>query len=91
MDLNFFRRGRTGFAGSAPARLDYGMLVATLAAIQSATATARAEHRCAVAGLPARRDALLDLILGGSGWREAIALQGGSFNPGAAMRLRKAA
>ena len=92
MDLSFFRRAQMRFASRSAARLDYRVLIATLEALQSASATARA-----VRGLPVTRAAapgsaaLVELLLAGPEWREAIAEQGGCFNPRQARRLRKAA
>lgn len=89
MDLDFFRRHRSGLATGAPAGLDYGMLVAALAAMQSSSAAARAELRAAAPDpslAPSRRP-LAELLLGGPGWREAIAALAGRFNPAqAALR-----
>jgi hypothetical protein len=92
MDASFFRHAQTGFASRSAARLDYGVLIATLEAMQSASATAKA-----VRGLTAepiaspRQDSLAELVLGGPRWREAIAAQAGSFNPERAQQLRKMA
>jgi hypothetical protein len=90
MDLSFFRNAQTRFASRSAARLDYRVLVATLEALQSSTATARS-----IRGLGAEgetdpiNDGLVELILGGGGWREAIVAQRGSFNPRCAQRLRE--
>jgi hypothetical protein len=81
MDLSFFRRAQMRFASTAPARLDYGVLVATLEAMQSASAAARAVRGLGAEGIAApRQDSLVELLLGGSGWREALVAQGGCFN-----------
>ena len=90
MDLGFFRRAQTRFASGAPARLDYGVLVATLEAMQSATAAARAVRGLSIEGIATpRQDALVELLLGGPGWREALAAQRGCFNRAqAAVRPR---
>jgi hypothetical protein len=92
MDLGFFRRHQNRFAGHCAAGLDYGVLVATLEAIQSATPTAKAEVLNAGQGEAAMpsQDPLAELLLGGTGWRDAAAAQGGSFNPAQARLLRKA-
>ena len=81
MDLGYFRHEQARFAGRSAARLDYGVLVATLQAMQSA-GTVRAELGSAGAGAAsgAAQDPLVELILGGAGWREAIVAQGGCFN-----------
>lgn len=82
MDLGFFRRIQEG-AGRSSADLDYGVLTAALQAFQSGSVTARAQaHRGDAAQAPAvGHDALVELLLGGPGWREAVERQGGSFNP----------
>jgi hypothetical protein len=90
MDLGVFRFEQARFAGRAAARLDYGVLVATLQAMQSAGAV-RAEVSAAAAGAApgAAQDPLVELILGGSSWREAIVAQGGCFNAALAGRRGK--
>ena len=86
MDLSFFRRSQSSFASRAPARLDYGVLVATLEAAQSASAAARTVRGLGVEGIAApRQDALVELLLGGPEWREALSAQGGCFNRAQAM------
>ena len=81
MDLSFSRSAQTRFASRAAARLDYGVLVATLDAMQSASAAARAVRGLGGAGSAVfRHDPLVELLLGGPGWREAVAAQGGCFN-----------
>ena len=87
MDLSFFRRAQTKFASRSAAGLDYGVLVATLEAMQSASAAARAVRGLGAPGEAApRQDGLVELLLGGPGWREAILSQRGSFNPERAIR-----
>ena len=78
MDLSFFRRAEQRFASRAPARLDFGMLVATLR-IQRDSAPAAAARMTA----PAERiaDPIAEILLAGPGWREAVAAQRGCFNP----------
>ncbi len=89
MDLSFFRRAQSGFASRSAARLDYGVLVATLEAMQSASAAARAVRGFGGQGAAApRQDALVELLLGGGGWREALNAQGGCFNAAQAARTR---
>ena len=76
MDLSFFRRAEQRFASRTPARLDFGMLVATL--------RSQSEVRPAVvARAPAPRfaDPIAEILLAGPAWREAVAAQGGCFNP----------
>ena len=80
MDLSFFRRDAS-FAGRTAARLDYGVLVATLATMQSASAAARAVAGLGEGSVISRHRPLVELLLGGPGWRDAVAAQGGCFNP----------
>ena len=87
MDLGVFRRQQS-FASRSAARLDYGVLVATLEAMQSGSAAARAEVRAVANGGAegCAQDPLVELVLGGSGWRDAILAQGGCFNMRCAAR-----
>jgi hypothetical protein len=81
MDLSFFRSAQMRFASRSAARLDYGVLVATLDAAQSASAAARAVRALGGRGSEAfRHDPLVELLLSGPGWRDAVAAQGGCFN-----------
>ncbi len=82
MDLGFFR-SRDRFVGRHAARLDYGVLVASLEAVQATSAAARAEVSAAALGAEPgpSQDPLVELVLGGAGWREAIVAQGGCFSP----------
>jgi hypothetical protein len=91
MDLGFFRRAGTRFAGRSAARLDFAMLVASLEAIQSASPAARALR--GESGRPAALGPhpMVELILGGPAWREAALAQGGSFNRAVASHARKGA
>jgi hypothetical protein len=79
MDHAFLRRAERMLArpSAAPA-IDHGVLVATLAAHQAESATARA------AATGARRwdeprDALVELLAAGPAWRDAARAQSGSF------------
>lgn len=70
--------------GRRPAGLDYGVFVATLQALQLATATARAESLCGGSeanASPAHREPLAAILLGSEFWQDAVVAQGGSFNP----------
>jgi hypothetical protein len=92
MDLTFFRRAQQGFASRSAARLDYSVLIASLAALQSSTAAARALRGCGgEGGASFGRDPTVELILGGPGWRQAIEAQGGSFHRVQARLVGKAA
>jgi hypothetical protein len=85
MDLSFFRRAEQRFASRAPAGLDFEILVATLRAQRDSTPTAAAR---ATASIPSAScpDPIAEILLAGPGWREAVAAQGGCFNPGFARQ-----
>lgn len=79
MDLSFFRRAEARFAGQTPARLDYGLFVAALHAQRAAAPSPRAQR--AAASMARLADPIAEILLAGPCWREAVAAQGGSFNP----------
>jgi hypothetical protein len=83
MDLGFFRRTRNPGAGRSTARLDFGMLTATLKAYQAASVTARVQARTPCGGqVPQRlQTALVEILTAGPQWRDAVSEQGGSFSP----------
>lgn len=83
MDMSLPRRNDIQI-GRQSARLDYCVLVATLQALQLATATARAESRCGAGEgdvSSAHCEPLSEIVLGSQHWQEAVVAQGGSFNP----------
>jgi len=92
MDLSFFRRAEARFASRANARLDYRVLVASLAALQASSVAARSVRslRRRQSGFGGQ-DGLVEIVLGGPGWREAVSAQGGSFHRGFANAGRKGA
>jgi len=80
MDLGFFRRARAAMVDRASVPLDHDMLTAVLQAWQATSVTARLQAK---APGPDARDsnaALVELLVGGPDWREAVDRQGGSFN-----------
>ena len=79
MDLSFFRSDLPGHA-SHSVRLDHDVLVASLRAMQEASAAARALRGSAFASTASARHPIVELVLGGPGWREAAAVQGGCFH-----------
>ena len=82
MDMSFLRRAQRLLAERTPARLDYGVLVATLEAVQSASEAARAEVRSARTAVEnlAACGPLVEILLAAPAWSEAIDAQEGSFN-----------
>jgi hypothetical protein len=92
MDLSFFQRRQASFAGRTAARLDYGVLVASLDAMQAASPSARALRGVTCEpGAASGANPLVEILLVGPRWREAIAAQCGSFNPAQALRFGKTA
>jgi hypothetical protein len=86
MDLGFFRRSGGRNEDAWAAAPDYAMLVATLSAMQAASAAARAASggkRALAAGTAPSRP-LVEILIGTAAWRAAVAAQGGSFHPGLA-------
>jgi hypothetical protein len=78
MDLGFLRRAEQRFASRAAAQLDFGMLMAALKAQQGTSAAARAQAALAVhSPVP---DPLVEILLAGRSWRQAVAAQGGCFH-----------
>ena len=80
MDLSFFRRAEQRFASRSPARLDFGMLVATLRTQRDLAPSAAVLSMASEAGV-ACADPIAEILLAGPGWREAVAAQRGCFNP----------
>ena len=83
MDLSFFRRAERALARRSDAPLDYRVLVATLEALQSTSPTARCVRLARDTSNPTpRHDPLVELLLGGAEWRDAVGAQGGCFSRG---------
>jgi hypothetical protein len=86
MDMGFSRRAQRFLADCGPARLDHAMLVAAVAARQSATAAARAQARATLRLTGIADDPLVELVLSGPDWREAADAQAGRFSRAVARR-----
>jgi hypothetical protein len=87
MDLGSFRHSEPEQRDRMAAPLDFFVLQATLQAFQSASATARAQAEPPPAKSPkCGHDPLVEVLLGGPNWREAVGEQGGSFNRSYARR-----
>jgi hypothetical protein len=90
MDLSFFRRAERVFARRSAAPLDYRVLVATLEALQSASPAARSVRLAReTTDLAPSHDPLVELLLGGSAWRDAVGTQRGCFNRGQVKLLAR--
>ena len=90
MDLNFFRRAERVFARERAAPLDYRVLVATLEALQSASPAARSVRTAReTSDMAPGHDPIVELLLGGGAWRDAVAAQGGCFSRGQVKLLAR--
>ena len=90
MDMTRLDHLPKGRAARRSPKADYGILVATVQAMQVATPTARAGARGgdpATAAAAPPRAPLTDILLGRQGWQDAVIAQGGSFNQAFARRL----
>ena len=85
MDMNFLRRAERMLAHRQPMRLEFGILVATLAAQRVATAAEREPELC-LDRQEGDDEPLIELLLAGPGWRKALSAQGGCFSRAEAGR-----
>ncbi|HEX8527493.1 hypothetical protein [Allosphingosinicella sp.] len=85
MDMAFLVRAERLLDRRFQSGVDYGVLVATLAAHQSASPTGLAARARSGGKRSWQRpnEALVELLVAGPEWREAGRVQSGSFNPGA--------
>ena len=80
MGTSLFRGARPGI-GRLQGQADYRVLIATLQALQLATATAKAGARAAQAVADAAHgDPLVEILSGEAGWQDAVNAQQGCFN-----------
>ena len=87
MDMNFLHRAQHMLAQGEPVRIDHSILVATLAAQRQAQVTVRARARIELAASAARPDEpLVELLLAGPAWRQALSAQRGCFSRAEAGR-----
>jgi hypothetical protein len=82
MDEAFLIRARHMLGEPRRAELDYELLVATLRSHQSSSAAARAAREERERREAAERTAgpLVELLVAGPAWREAVLIQRGCFN-----------
>jgi len=86
MDMIFLRRAERILEEREPMRLDHALLVAALAAQQTANAAARVQASPPSADARGEDDALIELLLAGPRWREAASKQRGCFSRAEAGR-----
>ena len=89
MDMAFLRGAERILAQDEPVRIDHAILVASLAAQREAHAIV---HRLAPApasttvAVPCPEEPMVELLLGGPGWRQALSAQRGCFSRAEAGR-----
>ena len=87
MDMAFLRRAERILEDRQLVRLDHALLVAALAAQQTAlTAGMNQEGLRSQASLDGEDDPLIELLNGGPGWRRAACRQRGCFSRAEAGR-----
>ena len=86
MDMAFLRRAERMLEDRQLVRLDHALLVASLAAQQTALAGANQEALRSGASIDGEDDPLIELLNGGPGWRRAACRQRGCFSRAEAGR-----
>ena len=87
MDMAFIRRAERMLAPERPVRLDHTILVATLSAQREAQAVVLAGARLVAEADPLVPDEpMVELLLAGPRWRQAISAQRGCFSRAEAGR-----
>ena len=87
MDVAFLLRAQRLLADRQPAKLDFSVLTAAVAARQSTGQVVRSQSRIAqVHGRNGQEEALVELLLAGPGWRQAASVQQGCFSRAEAGR-----
>ena len=85
MDMAFLRRAES-LLTPQPARIEHRLLVATLAAQREARAELAASGTPAAMPAAGRDEPMVELLLGGPGWRRALSAQRGCFSRAEAGR-----
>ena len=80
MDMAFLRRAQRMLDKREPAPLDFPMLLASLAAQRAAGDGAQAKAVICEGPRPGEEEPLVELLVAGSGWREAVSAQQGCFS-----------
>ena len=87
MDMAFLRRAERMLEDRQPMRLDHSLLMAALAAQQTAGAASRSPDNVQTPGPRlGEEDSLIELLLAGPRWREAATRQQGCFSRAEAGR-----
>lgn len=85
MDMTFMRRSERMLAQDRPARLDHALLLAALAAQRSVEPPGQVRLRIELREVR-DEEALVELVLAGPRWREAVSEQRGCFSRAEAGR-----
>ena len=86
MDMAFLHRAERMLALGEPARIDHSILVATLAAQRKAQLAMAVRTESTIAAQPPGEEPLVELVLGGPLWRQALSAQRGCFSRAEAGR-----
>ena len=86
MDMGFLRRAGQLLGDREPVRLDHALLMAALAAQQSASGVRTPAETPATRAEGTPDDPLTELLLAGPGWRRAACQQRGCFSRAEAGR-----
>jgi len=87
MDMAFLRRAERVLTQDQPARIDHSILIAALAAQGEGRGASRRRFDLAAAsGEGGGEEPMVELLLGGPGWRQALWAQRGCFSRAEAGR-----
>jgi hypothetical protein len=87
MDMAFLRRAERMLTQEQPARIDHSILIAALAAQGEGRGSLRRRFdRAAASGEAGGEEPMVELLLGGPGWRRALSAQRGCFSRAEAGR-----
>ena len=87
MDMSFLYRAERMLVATQPVRIEHQVLVATLSAQREAHASLAGRSAAAPAPAGQRRDEpMVELLLGGPGWKKALSAQRGCFSRAEAGR-----
>ncbi|MDQ4087519.1 MAG: hypothetical protein M3177_05865 [Pseudomonadota bacterium] len=87
MDMAFLQRAERMLARGEPVRIDHAIFIATLAAQRQATVTIHLQvHPTSSRDREPAEEPLVELLIGGPSWRQALRAQRGCFSRAEAGR-----
>ena len=86
MDMAFLRRAQRMLVQHQPARIDHAILIAALAAEREAHGAPIRLHLPAAPETACGEEPMVELLIGGPGWRQALWAQRGCFSRAEAGR-----